>query len=72
MRSLLALMFCAVLLARAGAATPERPLKVFISVDMEGLSGVVTEDQVSASGKDYVNAAAGAEIEHGFSGFQFC
>jgi len=31
-------------------------LKVFISVDMEGICGVVHEDQTSSSGKDYGRA----------------
>jgi D-amino peptidase len=31
----------------------QKGLKVFISVDMEGLAGVVHSDQVSASGNDY-------------------
>ena len=36
---------------RAGAQGP--PLKVFISVDMEGLAGVVASSDVSESGRDY-------------------
>jgi D-amino peptidase len=48
------LLLCALLLALPMPAQPAQPkLKVFISVDMEGLSGVVTNDQVSASGADY-------------------
>lgn len=31
----------------------QRPLKVFISVDMEGIAGVVTADQLSPSGFEY-------------------
>ena len=38
----------------AGAATAQRPaIKVFISVDMEGLAGVVSASDVSATGPDY-------------------
>ena len=33
--------------------TPENPLKVFISVDMEGLAGVVSGRECSSSGEDY-------------------
>jgi D-amino peptidase len=44
-------------LAGAGAdarqAQTGRPVKVFISVDMEGLSGVVAGNEVSANGPDY-------------------
>jgi D-amino peptidase len=42
----LSLLFPALLLA-------QRPLKVFISVDMEGVAGVVTGDQLSPSGFEY-------------------
>jgi D-amino peptidase len=35
------------------AQTQPRPLKVFISVDMEGLTGVVAGNEVSANGPDY-------------------
>jgi D-amino peptidase len=39
--------------AAAGAAQQRAPLRVFISVDMEGLAGVVSSSDVSASGPDY-------------------
>jgi D-amino peptidase len=39
--------------ATAGAARQPAPLKVFISVDMEGLAGVVSSSDVSPSGRDY-------------------
>jgi D-amino peptidase len=39
--------------AAASAQQPQRELKVFISVDMEGLAGVVTSSDVSATGADY-------------------
>lgn len=37
----------------AGAQQPAKKLKVFISVDMEGVSGVVSNDQTAAGGTDY-------------------
>ncbi len=40
----------------AGAATPvaaQRPIKVFISVDMEGIGGVVTSEQLGPTGFEY-------------------
>jgi D-amino peptidase len=37
------------------AAQQARPLKVFISVDMEGLAGVVTSGDVSPTGQDYAH-----------------
>ncbi len=37
----------------AGHAQPARPLKVFISVDMEGLAGVVTSGDVGGANGDY-------------------
>ena len=42
--------------AQTGAAPkPGAPFKVFISVDMEGLAGVVTGNEVSANGPDYAH-----------------
>src|SRR5688572_19007230 len=41
------------LVSPAGAADPVNPLKVFISVDMEGVSGVVDRDHTSSEGQDY-------------------
>lgn len=41
--------------AASQAAGQPRGLKVFISVDMEGLAGVVTGSDVSASGPDYAH-----------------
>jgi D-amino peptidase len=40
-------------LAAFSATAAAKPLKVFISVDMEGVSGVVSDDQASSTGKDY-------------------
>lgn len=49
------LLLLLVLLVPANATAQERRLKVFISVDMEGLSGVVSSSDVSASGPDYAH-----------------
>lgn len=59
----------------AAGATQPRPLRVFISVDMEGIGGVGTSAMTSADGKDYqtarqlmtaeVNAVVAAVLEHG-------
>jgi D-amino peptidase len=46
-------LFCAFVLVIPVAAQQPRKLKVYISVDMEGVSGVVTGDQTSAGGPDY-------------------
>ena len=37
-------------------AAAQRPLKVYISVDMEGIAGVVTADQLSPAGFEYARA----------------
>jgi D-amino peptidase len=56
-------------LAAFSATAAAKPLKVFISVDMEGVSGVVSDDQASSTGKDYerfrrmMTAEANAAIE---------
>lgn len=42
-----------VLLLTPFALAAQRPVKVFISVDMEGIAGVVTGDQLSPSGFEY-------------------
>lgn len=39
--------------APAAAAAQQRPLKVFISADMEGVAGVVTGDQLGPGGFEY-------------------
>jgi len=39
-------------------ATAQRPLKVYISVDMEGIAGVVTGDQLGPTGFEYERARA--------------
>jgi D-amino peptidase len=38
------------------AAQAQRPFKVYISVDMEGIAGVVTADQLSPAGFEYAKA----------------
>jgi D-amino peptidase len=45
-----------VMVSAALAVAQSRPVKVYVSVDMEGISGVVSPDQISSDGKDY-NAA---------------
>ena len=42
-----------VLLLAAAPATAQRPLKVFISADMEGLAGAVTPEQLGPTGFEY-------------------
>jgi D-amino peptidase len=51
--ALLTACLCLGFFAPAGTAASPEPLKVFISVDMEGISGVVDRDQTSATGQDY-------------------
>jgi D-amino peptidase len=53
MRKLLVVLFLVCLLAAPAAGQMEDGLKVFISVDMEGISGVVTPSETSRSGMDY-------------------
>ena len=59
------------------AAQQQKPLKVYISVDMEGIAGLVDNSQFSSSGRDYAlgrklmtaeaNAAVAAAFEAGAS-----
>ena len=61
--------------ATRAAQAQASPLKVYISVDMEGISGIGTPQMTSGSGKDYsvgrdlmtadVNAVISAVFEHG-------
>jgi len=66
MRMTLAVAIAGTFLSAAALA---KPLRVYISVDMEGVTGVVSGDQVGASGKDYdrfrkqMTAEANAAIE---------
>ena len=53
MKPIFALLCLCVLAAAVNAQPQEKKLKVFISVDMEGVSGVVTSDQTGAGGADY-------------------
>jgi D-amino peptidase len=54
MKRLYPLFFLILLAWSMGCSVPEqRSLKVFISVDMEGIAGVVTSRDCSASGPDY-------------------
>lgn len=73
MRRLAALALLA--LSAFPLAGQERPLRVFVSVDMEGIGGIGTPAMTSPSGKDYatgrtlmtaeVNAVVGAIFAHG-------
>lgn len=45
-----------VIAAAAQPAASQRPLKVYISVDMEGVGGVVTSDQLGPAGFEYARA----------------
>ena len=56
MRRFAAGLSFALLCAAASIAGAQRPLKVYISVDMEGIAGVVTADQLSPSGFEYQRA----------------
>jgi D-amino peptidase len=61
---LVALTFtlAAALLPRGAAA--QRPLKVYISVDMEGIAGVVTGDQLGPTGFEYERTRAFMTKKH--------
>jgi D-amino peptidase len=50
-----AVLIAALALAVIGARTQQRGVKVFISVDMEGLAGVITATDVSTTGPDYAH-----------------
>jgi D-amino peptidase len=54
MKKFLALAFFCVLTAPPTLA--QRPLKVYISADMEGITGVVSPDQLSPTGFEYTQA----------------
>jgi D-amino peptidase len=63
------------LLVAAPLVAQEGPLRIFISVDMEGIGGIGTGAMTSGSGKDYatgrrlmtdeINAVVEAIYEHG-------
>ncbi len=54
----IAAVFAAVATSVAAASQQSRGLKVFISVDMEGLAGVVTGSDVNPTGPDYAHFRA--------------
>jgi D-amino peptidase len=56
MKKILSVTLLAVLFIGAQLTAAENKLKVLISVDMEGITGVVNSDHVSAAGKDYDRA----------------
>jgi D-amino peptidase len=51
-----ALLSSAPLLVRGASLQAQRPLKVYISVDMEGITGVVSSEQLGPSGFEYQRA----------------
>jgi D-amino peptidase len=51
-----ALLICALCAMLPSLASAQRPLKVYISVDMEGIAGVVTADQLGPTGFEYGRA----------------
>ncbi len=55
-RPLLSLLASALLLATPLGAQPRLPLKVYISVDMEGITGVVSNEQLGPGGFEYQRA----------------
>lgn len=64
---------CLFALALSLSAQQPGPLKVFISIDMEGIAGLVSGEETSASGKDYeyfrriMTREAGAAVEGAFA-----
>ena len=55
-RAACTLILLATSVAAPGSAPAQRPLKVYISVDMEGIAGVVTGDQLGPAGFEYGRA----------------
>ena len=53
MRHTRSILLGTALMAIAASARAQRPLKVYISVDMEGIAGVVTDDQLGPAGFEY-------------------
>jgi D-amino peptidase len=49
-------MCCSLLVASATVLQGQAPLKVYISVDMEGITGVVTNEQLGPAGFEYQRA----------------
>jgi D-amino peptidase len=52
-RSVFAAILIALALIAPGRAAAQRPLKVYISADMEGVAGVVSPDQLGPTGFEY-------------------
>ena len=71
----LALALVALLLSATHLPAQQRPLRIYIAVDIEGTSGVGTSQMIGGTGKDYgsarrfateeVNAVVGAILQHG-------
>jgi D-amino peptidase len=69
------LAFCVIFAVAQQKLSPKPPLKVFISVDMEGISGIVHSDQTTSGTAEYaagrkwmaqdVNAAVAGALEAG-------
>jgi D-amino peptidase len=69
------LMLLLLVALSAGRVSAQRPLKIFISVDMEGIGGIGTSAMTGGDGKDYatgrrlmtdeVNAVVAAVFAHG-------
>lgn len=51
-----AIALTTVLFGLASRASAQRPLRVYISVDMEGIAGIVTADQLTPTGFEYQRA----------------
>lgn len=68
------LLLALVIVATPSPAAAQRPLRVYISVDMEGISGVNSDNQTSAAGAEYGRARklmvedANAAIRGAFEG----
>src|SRR5215471_5576926 len=50
------LILASVTIVSASAAQAQRPLKVYISADMEGITGVASADQLGPSAFEYAQA----------------
>ena len=74
MRKILFFVILSCALCLAVEAAPAEGIKVFISVDMEGISGVVTSEECSRSGQDYglfrrvMTEEANAAVSGAFAG----
>ena len=74
MKKLLAALLSTALLSVSASAQSPQGLKVFISVDMEGITSVTNREDASRSGKDYdyfrriMTKEANAAIEGALAG----